>query len=841
MVPNAQGLTTAKAQEHALRDGPNTIPLPSRNTLLFTVWAILQTPMFSLLVIAAILYFMIGNLEDASLLASFIALSMAITVVQQRKSEKAIEALRDLSSPRALVIRDGVTQRIAGSEVVIDDLLILSEGSRVAADAVLLESHQVHQDESLLTGESEPVPKKMGDSLYSGCLITQGSGLAQVSAIGSRTQMGLIGKRLTTIEIPESPLEKEIRILVIRFAVLGLCLAALVLLIYGLRHHEWLQGALYGISLSMSLLPEEFTVILTVFLALGVLRIARAGVLTRSAPVIETLGSINTLCVDKTGTLTLNSMQVSAVADLNQIRVLEDSKYAFAPEQLEILRTASLASEINPVDPMEKALHEAFKQHDVMFWNTTHTWSLRHRYPFRAHLPAMANAWEDATKTAVVMAAKGSPETMISLCALTPAQTATIHNQIQILASQGLRLLGVARAHLPIDQKSLPKRIEDHHWEWLGLIGLHDPLRPEVPAAIRTCQAAGIRVVMITGDHALTAQAIAQQAGITSQGILSGKEIAQLDEQALQQAVAKTSIYVRITPEQKLQLVQAFQANRQIIAMTGDGVNDAPALKAAHVGIAMGERGADVAREAASLVLLHDQFSAIVNTIQEGRKIYTNIRKAVLYVIAIHVPIAGVVFIPIMAGLPPMLTPISLVFLEMMIDPACAIVFEMERAERNLMHQGPRPIDEKIFTLEQMGIALVQGIGLCAILLTLYLGYLYYGYTQETATTIGFFSLVLSNIALIIVSRSPTQSLSQLLSTPNPAQKWILLITGTSLIAIMASPFLGQRFGLVALETQDIFLMIGVVFISLLWFELTKLLYRKKYLFNKNTIPLRHS
>lgn len=828
MVPNLLGLNPAQAKERLARDGPNVIPLEPQHTFLMTVWAILKTPMFSLLVAASGLYFLIGSLEDAALLASFIMLSMAITVIQQRKGERAIEALRDLSNPQAVVIRDGATQRIAGSEVVIDDVIVLSEGSRVPADALLLESHHVHQDESLLTGESIPVSKKRGNAVYSGCLITQGSGLARVNAIGGNTQIGQIGKRLKTIEVPESPLQREIRILIVRFALLGLCLAGLVLLMYGLRHHEWLQGALYGISLSMSLLPEEFTVILTVFLALGVLRIAKLGVLTRYPPVIETLGSINVLCVDKTGTLTLNNMQVCALADLKQTRLLEDSEHTVSVEHLEILRTASLASETNPVDPMEKALHESVSQHDAMFWNTFQAFSLIHRYPFHAHLAAMANVWYDPTKTVFTIAAKGSPETIISLCDLSSDQRATIHHQIQELASQGLRLLGVARAYCPNDHKSLPKKIEDYDWEWLGLVGLHDPLRPEVPAAIRTCQAAGIRVVMITGDHALTAQAIAKEAGIASDKILSGQEISQMDEAVLKEAVGKTSIYVRITPEQKLRLVHAFQANHQIVAMTGDGVNDAPALKAAHVGIAMGERGADVAREAASLVLLHDQFAAIVDSISEGRRIYANIRKAVLYVIAIHIPIAGVVFLPIVMGLPPMLTPISLVFLEMMIDPACAIVFEMERAEHNLMHQAPRPMNETIFTLHQMSIALLQGIGLGIVTLTLYLAYLNAGHPIEKAITVGFFTLVLGNIALIIVSRSPTQGLATLLKVSNPAQKWTALIACISLLSIVLTPFLRQRFNLVTVDMPAALLIGSAILISLLWFELAKFVIQKR-------------
>ena len=820
------GLTSSEVKKQQKIHGFNEMPIGDRHTFLHSLFNVLTEPMFGLLLVAGAIYLIIGSFEDALILLGFIAISIAITLYQQRKSEKAIDALKDLSSPRALVIRDGIKQRIAGKEVVAGDLLILEEGSRIPADALLIESHDLLIDESMLTGESEPVDKSNNQFIYSGCLVIRGVGMAIVQAIGLQTELGKIGKSLGEIEEPESPLQEDIGILIKRYAGYGLALSFTVFLIYGIAHQNWLQGALSGISLTMALLPEEFTVILTVFMALGVWRISRQQVLTRHAPVIETLGSINTLCVDKTGTLTINKMSLQSLGTKSGILNLANNPKSLSSEQSELLSYAVLASEIDPFDPMEKAFHESLSLHHKSHFDSYQNFHLSYEYPLDPEFPAMAHLWSSPENSEDhLVAIKGSPEAVMSVCRLNDSQTLDIEKQIATMASAGMRLLGVAKASYRKQSALWPDTIKSFDYEWLGLVGLKDPLRPEVPAAVRQCQDAGIRVIMITGDHAVTAQAIAKQAGINGEHYLSGKDIDGMNSDQLNQAVNETSVFVRIRPEQKLKLVKALQANKEIVAMTGDGINDAPALKAAHVGIAMGQRGTDVAREASSLVLLNDDFSSIVNAIRQGRQIYDNLHKAIIYVIAVHIPIAGAVFIPLLFGAPPMLSPIHILFLEMIIDPTCAIVFEMEPPEKNIMQRAPRDPNQKIFSAGNVSMAIIQGFGLMAIVTGLYLSLLHLEYSQNFATTISFGSLVLGNLLLIIVSRSRHEHILNILKRSNPSQKWIIGSAITSFMGLLFIPFLRERFDFSMIDTPGVLLILTSGLMSLVWCELTKFAY----------------
>ena len=821
------GLTSSEVKKQQKIHGLNEMPIGDRHTFLHSLFNVLTEPMFGLLLVAGAIYLIIGSFEDALILLGFIAISIAITLYQQRKSEKAIDALKDLSSPRALVIRDGIKQRIASKEVALGDLLALEEGSRIPADALLIECHDFLVDESMLTGESEPVDKSNNELIYSGCLVIRGTGMAIVQAIGLKTELGKIGTSLGEIEGLESPLQQDIAVLIKRFAVYGLALSFIVFLIYGIAYQNWLQGALSGISLTMALLPEEFTVILTVFMALGVWRISRQQVLTRHAPVIETLGSINTLCVDKTGTLTLNKMSLQGLATKSEILNLANNSKNLSSDQFELLTYAVLASEIEPFDPMEKAFHEGLSLYRKNHADNYQNFHLAHEYSLDPEFPAMAHLWSSPENSEDhLVAIKGSPEAVMSLCRLTDSQTLDIEKQIATMASEGMRLLGVAKASYRKQSALWPDSIKSFDYEWLGLVGLKDPLRPEVPAAVKQCQDAGIRVIMITGDHAVTAQAIAKQAGINAERHLSGKDIDGMNSDQLTKAVRDTSVFVRIKPEQKLKLVQALQANKEIVAMTGDGINDAPALKAAHVGIAIGQRGTDVAREASSLVLLNDDFSSIVNAIRQGRQIYDNLHKAIIYVIAVHIPIAGAVFIPLLFGAPPMLSPIHILFLEMIIDPTCAIVFEMEPPEQNIMLRPPRDLNQKIFSASNVSMAIIQGFGLMVIVTGLYLSLLHLEYSQNFATTISFGSLVLGNLLLIIVSRSRHEHILNILKRSNPSQKWIIGIAIFSFMALLFIPFLRERFDFSMIGTTGVVLILTSGLMSLFWCELTKFVFK---------------
>jgi len=824
-----EGLRTSEAKILQDKYGFNELPIQDPKTFFKTLVQIVTEPMFALLLLAAVIYLLIGSLEDAILLSCFIALSIGITTFQERKSEKAIEALKDLSSPRALVIRDGIATRISGREVVVGDLLVLEEGDRIAADAKIVDSNDLLVDESLLTGESEPIEKNTDQLLYSGSLVIRGGGKALVKAIGLETEIGKIGKSLKQITKAVSPLQSDIKALVKRFAILGVSLSILVCLIYGFAYRDWLNGALSGISLTMALLPEEFTVILTVFMALGVWRISRQHVLTRYAPVIETLGSINTLCVDKTGTLTINKMSLQTLATIKETVTLSAPQDELNPELKELLSYAVLASETNPFDPMEKAFHESMKIYLPSYQITYTNYSIIHEYGLTPQMPAMTHIWGTPDKlNDYLVATKGAPEAIMSLCSLSENQKTIINEQIKTLASQGLRVLGVAKSKFNKSNVAWPNSVVDYQFEWLGLAGLRDPLRAEVPASVKQCQDAGIKVVMITGDHAITAKAIASQAGMNISKVLSGADIDQLTDAQLVNAIKDVCVFVRIKPNQKLRLVKAFQGNQEIVAMTGDGINDAPALKAAHVGISMGQRGTDVAREASSLVLLNDDFSSIVNAIRQGRQIYDNLRKAVNYVIAVHVPIAGAVFIPLIFGAPPMLTPIHILFLEMIIDPSCAIVFEMEPPENNVMQRPPRDPQQRIFSVNNLSMATLQGIGLMIIVMSIYLGLLRWGYSLEFATTIAFSSLVTGNLLLIIVSRSSNANFFKILKNHNLAQEWIIGIATSLLIIILFTPFLRERFHFSELTTGGASLILFSIAIGLLWHETIKAIYRSR-------------
>jgi Ca2+-transporting ATPase len=828
MSNKAIGLSSDEAKKRLSQFGFNEIQNNSQHVFLKSIYEVLTEPMFGLLILAGLIYLVIGDINDALTLMGFITISIAITLFQQEKSRKAIDALKKLSSPRALVIRDGATTRIPGNEIVIGDLLVINEGDRVPADATLIQSNDLLVDESLLTGESEAVSKPIEASIYSGCLVIRGSGQAIVTHTGVHTELGAIGKSLQAIESTQSPLQKDVALLIKQFALFGFSVALLVFLSYGLLYKDWLQGALSGISLTMALLPEEFTVILTVFMALGAWRISKHQVLTRHAPVIETLGSITTLCVDKTGTITENNMSLQAVAIKDHIFDISSNTLSNHLLVKELLKISVLASEINPFDPMEKAFHDSFKKiypHDL---NIYPSHIIAYEYGLKPELPVMTHLWGTHERpNHYLVAAKGSPEAVMELCHVNQDEHQAIEQQIEKMASQGMRLLGVAQANFIKTQDDWPEDIRAFEFKWLGLVGLKDPIRPEVPNAIQQCQDAGIRVIMITGDHATTAYAIAKQAGIHSSGVLSGADLSRMSQNEISKIVQTVSIFVRINPDQKLQLVQALKNHQDVVAMTGDGINDAPALKAAHAGISMGQRGTDVAREASSLVLIDDNFASIVKAIKQGRQIYDNLQKAIAYVIAIHIPVAASVFIPIVLGSPPMLTPIHILLLEMIIDPACAIVFEMEPPEDDLMTRPPRDIHEKIFNFQNISMAFMQGLGLSAAILGLYLGLPHFGLSTLTAGTIGFATLIIANILLIIANRSRTLHIFNILKKPNPSQKWLIGLMLGTFISLLLFPRLREHFNFSNLLPEEIGLIILTSLGCLAWYELSKWFFNK--------------
>lgn len=821
----ATGLSSVEAARRLNNAGPNELPATNEHSLLRLFLQMAREPVFLLLFAAGAIYLLIGDVHEALLLLAFVVLVMLIVLSRQRKTEQVLAALQALASPRALALRDGIALRIPGRDVVVGDVLILEEGDRIAADGTLLDAHDLMVDESLLTGESVAVSKQTGGAVFSGAMVTQGGGLLQVTATGVATAFGKIGSSVRLVESGKSPLQSEIAQLIRRFAFFGLLLSLLVTGLFGWLRHDWTGGLLAGITLAMSILPEEFSVILVVFMALGAWRIAKSNVLTRHAPVIETLGAATVLCVDKTGTLTQNRMTVVRVVAGGETFTIDPNLSALAPAACDVIATAALASEIKPFDPMEQAFQRCADALCPHWLGQHQDWQLVHEYAMSPTVMAITHCWQVPGSEQAVVAAKGAPETMIRLCRLDPDQAALQMEQVKQLATQGLRVLAVARSS---HQGAWPAQPDGFAFTWLGLVGLADPLRPGAAAAVAQCRRAGLRVVMITGDYPVTAQAIAQDAGLDASRILTGAQVDAATDAQLQKMVAEVQVFARTLPHQKLRLVQAFKAHRDIVAMTGDGVNDAPALKAAHIGISMGQRGSDVAREASSLVLLNDDFSALVEAVRLGRRIIDNLRKALRYVIGVHVPIAGVALLPLLTGTPLILTPAVVMFLEMIINPASSIVFESEHGEQDLMLRPPSKPGAPLFDAHHIRYALLQGLGLFIACGAVFFIGMQQEWPQGQLRAAVFVTMVTGNMAMIVVSRSDRVHLFTLLGRPNRAQWALFAGTVLALMLVLGVPWLADAFLFESLSGSQLAIALGMAALALCWLELVKALLRQR-------------
>ena len=840
-----RGLSEADAQTRLKTEGYNELPKSDRRTPLRIILEVVREPMLALLLGGGVIYLALGDLTEALILVVFATLSVLITVVQETRTERVLEALRDLTSPRALVIRNGERNQIAGREVVRGDFIVLSEGDRVPADAVLVQCHDLQIDKSLLTGESVPVRKVAnnhasppkdgrpgGDDLpyvFSGSLVVRGAGLGEVTAIGAFSEIGKIGHSLSTLEIEPPRLQAQTRRLVWVFAVVGAAVSVLAVVLYGTLRGGWLDAVLGGIALGMSMLPEEFPVVLTVFMAMGAWRISRARVLTRRAAAIETLGSATVLCTDKTGTLTENRMSIAELRRGGEIfRPSNDAGAKIPDEFHSLVEYGLLASARDPFDPMEKAFHDLGQK---QLAETEHLhglqWTLVQIYGLRPGLLAVSNVWQTTEGgQEFVVAAKGAPEAIADLCHLSVADLNALTQSVDAMAAEGLRILGVARASFA--GQSPPDSPHDFAFEFLGLVGLADPLRVSVPDAVNECRSAGIRVVMITGDYPETARAIGGQAGLDAEDLVTGEELEQLSEASVARRVRTATVFARVMPEQKLRIVNALKANGEIVAMTGDGVNDAPSLKAAHIGIAMGGRGTDVAREASSIVLLDDDFGSIVKAVRLGRRIYDNLRKAMGFIFAVHVPIAGLALLPLLFGLPILFGPMHIAFLEMVIDPVCSLVFEAETEEDDVMRRPPRASDEPLFSGPLIGWSLLQGAFAFVLVSVIYIMALRRGMPEEEVRALTFFSLVLTIIGLIFVNRSFSASPLTAFRRPNPALALVLLSVTAMLSLTLLWPLASSLFRFGPLHFDDLALTLGAGVLVLVCLELLKPLWREQ-------------
>ncbi|MBI2792939.1 MAG: cation-translocating P-type ATPase [Gammaproteobacteria bacterium] len=832
------GLSTEEATKKLMKDGPNTLPSKSRRTLFVIALETLREPMFLLLLIASLIYLFVGELREGLSLFVFVNLIIVIKLYQEGKTERALEALRDLSSPRALVIRDGQLIHISGRDVVRDDVILLKEGDRVPADGYLISANNLQIDESLLTGESVPVNKIAstftkptaapgGDNLpfvYSGTLVVAGQGMFHVNAIGVNTEMGRIGIELQSIETEVSPLHKQTTYLVKIFAIIGLLFCILLILIDGIMHGDWLKSILLGIALLMSMIPEEFPVVLTIFPALGAWRLSSNQVLTRRISAIETLGSTSVLCVDKTGTITQNSMVVSQLWDNGFLYQVHSSNEKFPTSCNSLIEYAILASQAQASDPMEKAFHLLGKQYLNETEYSHSDWELVYEYALTPELPAMSRIWKIDNAEHYVIAAKGSPEAIMDLCHVSSDDKQKISSVLKNMAENGLRILAVAKGEY--FGNNFPKNQHDLTLTFIGLLGLSDPLREGISQAMHECLDAGVRVIMITGDYPLTAKAIGEQAGLSTNEILTGDELRLLSDNELKNKIQSTNICARITPNQKYRIVKALKANNQIVAMTGDGVNDAPALKSAHVSIAMGNRGTDVAREASTLVLLDDNFASIVNAIRSGRRIFDNMQKSMAFILAVHVPIAGIALFPILLNLPPVFYPLHIALIELIIDPTCSIAFENEPAEKNLMRRPPRKFDDPILNKKTIWSALLQGLGVFIVTLIMYVFALKI-MSESEARTFAFTSLIISNLMLIYSNRSSRKSIFTLLAIPNKVLFGITIATLIILFSTVYIPFFANILHFSPLSINYLLLSFGGAMVCVLWFEILKIVLRR--------------
>ena len=843
MLDEVRGLSEAEAGDLLQREGYNESPAGSRRRAIAILKEIVCDPIFVLLAASGLVYLFLGDLEESLMLLGFVFFIAGISLYQENKTERALEGLRDLSSPRATVIRGGERKRIPGREVVRGDVVVLSEGDRVPADGFVLWCSALSADESLLTGESAAVPKTAGDApravpppggdglpfVYCGTLIVAGHGIMLVMRTGTHTEIGKIGKALRSLPEERTPLQKETDALVRVLAVGGVALSVLAVLGYGWTRGQWLNALLAGITLAMAILPNELPVVLVIFLALGAWRISKKRVLTRRVPAVETLGSASVLCVDKTGTLTKNQMEVRKIAASGGVYEANDHGGPSLPEEFhQVIEYAMLACRPDPFDPIDRALKRFGERHLI---NTEHVhtdWNLVREYPLSQSLLALSHVWQYSDRSEFVIAAKGAPEAIADLCHMEPHTTEKLLVQVDALAEEGLRVLGVARSAFAAPP--LPGQQHDFPFEFAGLVAVADPVRPGVWNAVDECHAAGIRVVMITGDYPATAMSVARAIGLRRAEVcLTGPELARCSDRELSSRIDEINVFARMVPEQKLRLVQALKAKGAVTAMTGDGVNDAPALRAAAIGIAMGGRGTDVARESAGLVLLDDDFTSIVTAVRLGRRIFDNLKKAMAYLLAIHVPIAGLSLLPVLLDWPLVLLPVHIAFLHLVIDPACSIVFEAEPPEAGVMQRPPRDLHTPLFGRRPVALSLLQGAGVLFIIAVIFAAAFYGGYGELKARAMAFTTLMAANVSLILTNRTWSSTIWSSLASRNAALWWVVGGASGFTTLVLYVPFLRELFRVALLHPSELLICLGAGAVSIIWFELLKAIRRARH------------
>ncbi len=836
------GLSEAEARRRLERDGPNVPARASRKSLLGLAGEVFEEPMLLLLLGAGAVYMVLGDIHDALVLLLFAGFSVVIEFVQKGRTDRAIAALGEMAAPLALVIRDGERRRIASSQVVEGDLLVIAEGDRIVADGWLEAADQLQVDESVLTGESVSVLKRAlateedrqapplpgGDNLpfvFSGTLAVRGNAIATIAATGPRSRTGRIGASLARLTTDKPRLAVESARMVRWFAAVGIGVSVLAGVLFGLTRGNWLEAVLAGIALAMSMLPEELPVVLTLFMTMGALRLSRLRVLARRGSAIESLGAATVLCSDKTGTITQNRMAIAELRlpDGARFQPGSDASVEIPEPFIELAGLGLLACLEQPFDPMETAFHELSRRHsgDRLDWRQDQGWRLHRQYGLSPDLLAVSHVWVREGERHLV-AAKGAPEAIAELCDMPEAKRTDVAAAAGAMAAQGLRVLGVAEAQW--DSEDLPESHRQFPYAFRGLVGLADPIRDTVPDAVRELRQAGLRVVMITGDHAETARAIARQAGIAEGDLLTGGDLAALNDDELAARIRGVSVFARVMPEDKLRIVQALKVAGEVVAMTGDGVNDAPSLKAAHIGVAMGRRGTEVAREASALVLLDDDFGAIPAAVRMGRRIYDNLRKAMAFIFAVHVPIAGLALAPLLTGWPIILAPMHIALLELVIDPVCSLAFEAEPEEPDVMRRPPRNPDSALFPRRLIGWSLLQGLVALALLIGLA------AWTSHLALAearTGMFAALVGAVLVLVVANRTFAATGGIRSIGRNVPLAILLAAGLAFFGLLFGvPAIAGLFRFALLDGAGLLavIVLGAVLLAVL--SLAKLRFR---------------
>jgi len=819
---NIQGLSDEQVLQARESHGNNQLNYKTENGFIDAVKSIFKEPMVILLLIASSIYFISGKTGDGIFLSSAIILVSVISLYQDKRSRNALEKLKSFSQAKCRVIRNGATVEISSDELVIGDFLIADEGSFIAADGIIIQSNDFSVNESILTGESLSVEKdknKDDHFIYRGTTVASGLAIAQIIAIGNDTKLGKIGKSLEAITEEKTPLELQISNFIKKMVIAGTVVFIIVWGINFIRSYSVLDSLIKALTLAMSILPEEIPVAFTTFMALGAWRLMKMGIVVKQMKTVETLGSATVICTDKTGTLTENKMSLAKLFVLKSKNIQSADK-PLGVDEKELIRLAMWSSEPIPFDPMEVALHNAYEK--AIEQDERELFKMIHEYPLGGKPPMMTHLFEDVNGTRII-AAKGAPEALMNVSDLSSEEKQHIEQAIKELTSEGYRVLGVGETIFT--GNNFPKNQQEFKFQFKGIVAFYDPPKQNIKEVLQHFYNAGITVKIVTGDNAATTTAIAKQ--IEFKGYdkcLSGDELMTLNDAELQKRVMDTHLFTRMFPEAKLRIINALKAQQQIVAMTGDGVNDGPALKAAHIGIAMGKKGTEIAKQAASLILLEDDLSKMVDAVAMGRKIYTNLKKAIQYIISIHVPIILTVFIPLALGwiFPNIFSPIHVIFFELLMGPTCSIIYENEPMEHNIMFQKPRPFTNTFFNWKELTTSILQGLMITAGNLVAYLYAVHQGYNEETTRTMVFVVLISSNIILTLVNRSFYYSI---LTTLKYKNNLVLLIISISILIttllIYIKP-LANFFELEALNLKQLSLSILIGFVSVIWFELVK-------------------